>query len=544
MEKFDVYVLVLCCIVYIGLVALFSVLITMTTKQTIKLTRLGTEDEKIKTEYLKKRQKKNAGLWGIIEKVISLCVCTLLVAFFVFSLTVNAKGCNSTGDVPVFRVVASSSMASKYKGNEYLFENNINNQLQTFDVVLTHKLPAEEDLKLYDIVVYEVDGIMLIHRIVDIEEPNEKHSERYFLLQGDAVQNPDRYPVTYSQMRGIYRNQRIPFIGTFVFFMQSPAGFLCMGLIVFATIITPIIEKKLNKEYLLRLIAMGLLDADGNFIEQTDIAVLEEIIVTQEEKKKKVPLTFAQKLKDASQLLKDRYKEIVTGVLVCSKIKETTTKNYQSFYCGKTPIAKILIKGDILCVYLAVDKDAIDQDTDFITHETVSRVQDDFPVHVNVTSEYKVEKIIELAHSKIQTLKESGKIKEKDLEIPAYFDFDLAFGLRKEKSLAQRIKEAPAETRERYREIVDYAVENRKVILKEARKYHTLKVGAKSIARISMRGNALRVYLALDPKEFINSEHKFLDQSTVKEHEKFPMLVKVTSNKKVESIKELIDELV
>ena len=46
MEKFDVYVLVLCCIVYIGLATLFSILITMTTKQTIKLTRLGTEDEK------------------------------------------------------------------------------------------------------------------------------------------------------------------------------------------------------------------------------------------------------------------------------------------------------------------------------------------------------------------------------------------------------------------------------------------------------------------------------------------------------------------
>ena len=76
-------------------------------------------------------------------------------------------------------------------------------------------LPKEEDLKLYDIVVYKQDDIYVVHRIVGIEEPNEKHpNERYFLLQGDAVDSPDRFPVKYSQMQGIYTDEKIPFVGS------------------------------------------------------------------------------------------------------------------------------------------------------------------------------------------------------------------------------------------------------------------------------------------------------------------------------------------
>ena len=46
-------------------------------------------------------------------------------------------------------------------------------------------------------------------------------------------------------MLGIYEGDRIPFIGSFVLFLQSPAGWLCIILALFAMIATPIMEKKL-----------------------------------------------------------------------------------------------------------------------------------------------------------------------------------------------------------------------------------------------------------------------------------------------------------
>ena len=151
-------------------------------------------------------------------------------------------------------------MSKKHENNKYLFENNLNNQFDTFDVILVYKAPAEADLKLYDIIVYEMElqGEVgyVVHRIVGIEEANEKHG-RLFKTQGDAVETADRNKVEYSQIKGIYRGENIKFVGSFVMFMQSPAGWMCMILMLAATIATPIIDKKLAQEREKRLVLLA-----------------------------------------------------------------------------------------------------------------------------------------------------------------------------------------------------------------------------------------------------------------------------------------------
>jgi signal peptidase I len=152
-------------------------------------------------------------------------------------------------------------MSYIHKDNTKLKELGIDDQIGTYDLVLTHHLPAEEDLELYDIVLYEKDdGMLVIHRIVEIEEPNANHPNcRYFVLQGDANKYPDRIPVYYTQMRGIYRGERIPFVGSFVMFMQSPAGWMCIILVIVASVAAPIMGRRLENKKQARLAALGLL---------------------------------------------------------------------------------------------------------------------------------------------------------------------------------------------------------------------------------------------------------------------------------------------
>ena len=121
-----------------------------------------------------------------------------------------------------------------------------------------HQLPKEEDIKLYDVIVYEtLEGVLVIHRVIGIEEPNEKHpNERWFQFKGDATENPDRFPVRYSQMKSIYRGERVPNVGSFVFFMQSPAGTICFLVVLLALLITPILGRKFEKEEMLRIRGM------------------------------------------------------------------------------------------------------------------------------------------------------------------------------------------------------------------------------------------------------------------------------------------------
>ncbi len=266
MTPYEIYVFILCLIVFIALTVFFSFLIACIIKLSIKLIRAGINDEEIKKEYLKTQNEPKKS--DIPSKIISIVICSVLIICFAFSLFMRFTEKSFIGNTPNIKVVKSSSMSFKHEKNVYLYNKNLNNQIGMMDIIVTHKLPSEEELKVFDIVVYEAyDGTMLVHRIIGIEEPNEEHpNERYFLLKGDANEFNDIFPVTYSQIRAIYYGERIPFIGSFIAFLQSPAGWLCILLVLFGIIAEPIVEKSIQKEEKLRLVAMGL--CEGNISDE------------------------------------------------------------------------------------------------------------------------------------------------------------------------------------------------------------------------------------------------------------------------------------
>jgi len=247
MTDYEVYVFLLCLIVFILLTTLSVVCLIIITRLSLRLIHIGAEDSDILEEYEKKKQKKTSDKYlKVIDYAVSGIVCLLFVFMLVSSLIVRYTEDSKCGFLPTYRVVKTGSMAEKNPKNIYLQEYNLNDQIQTFDLIRTEQLPEEMNLNLYDIVVYETDGMLIIHRIVEIEEPNESHPDhRHFRLQGDAVDTPDRFPVLYEQMRAIYKGNRTPFIGTFILFMQSPAGWLCTLLVAIAMIASPILDKKL-----------------------------------------------------------------------------------------------------------------------------------------------------------------------------------------------------------------------------------------------------------------------------------------------------------
>lgn len=250
MADYDIYVSALCLITYVMLTTISVVCVSLITKLSIKLIRSGLEDEAILDEHERNMDHEQINSFmKTIGYAFSIIVFLALLVVFVLSLMVQYSDELDFGDLPIYRVVQTGSMAKKHEKNTYLEENGLDNQIQTFDLIQTAKLPNEMDLKLYDIVVYEVDDILIVHRIVGIEEPNERHPDcRHFKLQGDAVEAPDRFPVLYEQMKAIYTGERIPFVGSFVLFMQSPVGWLCILLALIAIIATPILEHMIQQE--------------------------------------------------------------------------------------------------------------------------------------------------------------------------------------------------------------------------------------------------------------------------------------------------------
>ena len=232
-------------------------------KQRKKLVINGLEDEEIQKEYTRTHSKSRQH-WGYFTNAIGVLLSIVFISFFAFSLTCKYGGnCYTFSETLTVKVVQSGSMSYKRESNKYLFENNLNDQIDTFDIVFVANMPSEFELEVYDIVLYEVDEILVIHRIINIEEPNEKHpNERWFQLQGDANISPDRFPVKYSQMRGIYTGNKIPFCGAFILFFQSSLGIVAMAVILTYSIASPILNKKVDKLYKDRLDVINSSDTE------------------------------------------------------------------------------------------------------------------------------------------------------------------------------------------------------------------------------------------------------------------------------------------
>ena len=87
-------------------------------------------------------------------------------------------------------------------------------------------------------------------------------------------------------------------------------------------------------------------------------------------------------------------------------------------------------------------------------------------------------------------------------------------------------------------ELLRYKVKNR-----ISWHYETFKTGRKLLARFAVRGKTLGLYLALDPKEYEDSEYKINDVSKVAKNAEVPLLYKIKNDRRCRYAKELIEEV-
>lgn len=210
----------------------------------------GLEDEKIIKEY---QQSKSIG--AKTAEIISWLFTLAVFVLFVTSIFGIKNGDNlQINKNGMLSVVASGSMSNPHIDNTYIPENNLTNQFDVYDIIYIRPAPPQEQLELYDVVVYQNGENLVIHRIVSIEEQN---GQKYYFLRGDANNTDDARPVTYDEIIGVYTDFKITALGIFVIFLQSPLGYISMGLVFILECISPIFEKKIGKAIKERLKSIG-----------------------------------------------------------------------------------------------------------------------------------------------------------------------------------------------------------------------------------------------------------------------------------------------
>lgn len=349
----------------------------------LKLIQGGLVDETIKKQQEKEKHK--TAVFRIFEKVFSALFLMFSIAVFGFSLEIKINE-NQPISRTAVKVVVSQSMSEKEKSNKYLFDNNLNNQVEMFDLIVMNPLPNEEEIKLYDVVVYETQGQMVLHRIVEIKDPDEEYNVKRYIFKGDANKEADKTPVLYSQMRGIYRGNRIQYLGSFVIFINSPAGYLCIFLIVVTLIAYPLIERKLVKEIKRRLAIVE--NKSFPNIEDSDDKTEEISFIINHEASTKNNIkilefdglensSFDEKVSKLNEKQEEYYLDISLHASLIAGVKRIKKEYFEEYKIGSNLLVKFEIhNGIIRCFFNQNILEAIPASLDIIDEKSLNEARE------------------------------------------------------------------------------------------------------------------------------------------------------------------------
>ncbi len=233
MSTTEIIALIATCVGVISFALVITVLYKNYIGKTLSETEEGRRDIELidKMIYEKeKRVQRRHKVISIAKDVVYyvfLVISIPLLAFAIYSRVTN--GVVMVGDSSAM-VVASGSMSAKNPSNDYLLTFDLNDQFNTYDLIVLKKV-NEHSLRKYDVIAYRNDkNVNIIHRIVDIETANG--SIRY-VTRGDANNVTDSYHPRYEDVIGKYTGKRIPTIGIFVSFFQSYAGIVTVSSLIY-----------------------------------------------------------------------------------------------------------------------------------------------------------------------------------------------------------------------------------------------------------------------------------------------------------------------
>ncbi|MDE7454368.1 MAG: hypothetical protein K2M64_00885, partial [Clostridia bacterium] len=106
-----------------------------------------------------------------------------------------------------------------------------------------------------------------------------------------------------------------------------------------------------------------------------------------------------------------------------------------------------------------------------------------------------------------------------------------------------RLLSSSVEIKERYISLRNEISQYQGVKVKNSYKQQRIYKGRKTLGALMFRGKSLCIALALNPADYADTKFRGIDKSASKRFEKTPMLIKITSQRKLEYVKYLLVQL-
>ena len=244
-------------------------------------------------------------------------------------------------------------------------------------------------------------------------------------------------------------------------------------------------------------------------------------------------------------IARGRYETICSLLARIEKIRAISSKKAKTFKVGKIAIVKFTIRGKTLNAHLALQPADYEGTKYIFADVSATKAYANYPMRVKVTSDRQAKWVVELLHDIVA--KHGLTLAEVALPIPTEVE-DVPFSFaslprRASKTFAEKLELSP-KAKARYNAIVEEVLCRMQGIRTiESKKYRTYKRKSTPVVKFSIRGKTLNAYIALPTAEFADSKYIFVDSSETRAYAKYPMRVKVTSDRQAKWVVELLKNL-
>lgn len=172
---------------------------------------------------------------SVVLSVIGIILCVIFGFTFLCNMVIIIKGSLHPEQPPtVFGVTPLVVLSGSMSGDA-------EDHIEVGDLIFLDRADTNT-LEVGDIIAFKSKSIMVTHRIAEIK--TNESGERQFITKGDANNVEDKSPVEADEVVGVFKT-RIPKLGNFVMFVQTPLGMLIfIGVPVLAFLIYDIIRRQ------------------------------------------------------------------------------------------------------------------------------------------------------------------------------------------------------------------------------------------------------------------------------------------------------------
>lgn len=151
----------------------------------------------------------------ILKKITQILLWLLLIILVTYS-----------GFILIQKVILKKEVPSIFGYKNFIvLTNSMVPTLNAGDIVFTKET---DNIKENDIIAYQVDGVVVTHRVNHIVEENGKN---YYITKGDANSSEDIELISIQDIEGKYIF-KIPYLGKVILFLQKPQGIMIFVLII------------------------------------------------------------------------------------------------------------------------------------------------------------------------------------------------------------------------------------------------------------------------------------------------------------------------